>query len=62
MVDSKIKISTSQEPASSFEHKYEPPREIAVERERKMALKMIKTIENMQASDALQTKIKALYI
>lgn len=30
-----------------FHHEYEPPREITEERERKMALKMIKTIEKM---------------
>lgn len=46
-----------------FEHEYEAPREMTEERERHMAMKMIKTIEKMDFPAGESEKmIKALYI
>ena len=41
---------------------YEPPREIVEDREKKMAQKMVKTIDGIIASDEKKLKVKSLYL
>ena len=57
-----ITTTSPEEEAKSFPHKYELPRHIEDEKERRVSAKMIKTIDNIQASGAFKDKIKMLYV
>ena len=63
MVEKKEDFFTTKiKEAASFPHVYEPPRLIEDEKERAMAVKMIKTIDTLTASDEKKNKVKQLYV
>ena len=64
MVESvqKFGLSDAQKAADAFEHVYECPRQMDDERERRMAFKMISTIDQMKASADNKDRIKQLYV
>lgn len=62
MVESAQPKLTNDKGGEEFAHEYEAPREIQEEQEKRMAQKMLKTVDGINASTDKLNKIKTLYV